>query len=482
MTQNLSSQALSHSALPRIAWIAPLNYRGAYRSAAYSQAVLPEISKHYQVECFVDDLDLEDGNSFDYPRYHYHRLFERSKHAAFDACVFQIENSLRSQFVRLCAHLYPGICIMHDTFLNRLYYGLYEFTTAPTELNNLIRAEFGDDAPAIGDYHVRGWPYEIFDRNYACGQADIKKFSHALVFRREHCQQLSRMNPELSVQLSDLPVVDTLLSSESKSTSAAKSKWRIVFAGEYRLIDRFDSFFKAYNALRKSGIDCEVIWLHSDQSNLKFIEQSCQESLVDTDIKHLFVSQRRDLTDVFQIEHCIYVSMRTMPQAAWPLGLAEAIASQSHVVGTSTQLANQPTSDTMLSFPAGIGDELWLEKIVSSLIVDDTRVLDSFRSEKKTGVCSGTQAAKLLIELIEDNKDVFAEQLAQRLKRVRDAGVSQFDTVSPLTVPDSGLTTTTSTTPATNAFVEQLQHDYLDSMSGSFVGSLVEHGLEKNRF
>lgn len=446
---------------PKIAWISPLAPQGALSCAEFSLATLPTLAEQFDIECFVDDLDLEHA-SIDLPCFHYHRLFERSRAQNFTAYIFQLENSLRCQFVRLCAQVYPGITYLHDTAFNQLYYGLYQFTTAPTELNSLVQKEFGKQAPCIGDFHVRRWSYEVFNRQYACGSTDLLKLSHVAVFRRDHLKQLQAYNSSLSAKLSHYPLQTiSNIDRETKRRSNSNTTARIVFTGENYLADRCHSFLAACSALKAKRNEIEFYWCHRSEKKHTAAREYCSRFEQTNNAKNIDVQHRvvtnAELRELLLSKNSIFVSLRTDQRAAWPIGVTQALETQTAIVACSTQFADINSSRQILLLPEGAGDELWLEKTLDALIDSQSYIKENTKRitedlAQQLLVASTKEVAEEITSNIKELSPKLNKECAEANKRIENR-INELlarpakDSIEPV-----------------GTFVEELFEQYINSM------------------
>ncbi len=188
----------------RIAWISPISNRSTTASAYFSRNLLPTLASELAFEVFVDDSGLKGaghspvssfsqlrgGDSETIPIHHYHRLELIHGKQPFDFFVYHFEDSAECAYVQKIAQLHPGICFFHDLRLNRLYQSRILHTTAAKDFNDLMDEHFGAESVRLGEYHMRGWSVDVFDRMYPLGQSDIEQSPIAVTVNQEFCKEL----------------------------------------------------------------------------------------------------------------------------------------------------------------------------------------------------------------------------------------------------------------------------------------------------
>lgn len=362
---------MTYSDKPRIAWVSPVADSAELRSAAFTQTLLPELTSRFEIECFVDDPDIATAKSLDVKCFHYHRLHERTQLKAFDAYVFQLENHLRAQFVRLCAKRYPGIVYLHDLSFNRLYYGLFRYTTAPTELNNLAIDEFGPDAPKIGDYHVRKWSYEIFDRQYPCGFADIREFAYPVVLQPAHQRIIDSIRQNEVSSSSACAQFPVRVSHSSSNQPKSMRGIRLLYTGTWYLSDRIWSFLSICAMLASDARQIEVEWLVANQlqrdAAMRRIDEFAKVH-TDSDFSALQVLVASNEEIAKRIDSLtVLLNLRSDPRSAWPRGVVEALQNKATLLSTEAQWSQPGGAKHVHVFPEGVGDDLFVYKLLCHL-------------------------------------------------------------------------------------------------------------------
>ncbi|MCC6953012.1 MAG: glycosyltransferase [Deltaproteobacteria bacterium] len=198
----------------RIAWYSPLFFRGWCRSALFTEECL-RAARDWDVELFVDDADwTEVLKTFSHPDpmsgvswgrfriFHHLNAFERDSANPFDLFVYQIENSVRTTFVRHVFPIFPGVTIFHDLSLSKL----------PTEVRYRELSEepeeVADDERSLRllDFRRRGWGSKLFDEETPdvfrlAGETTVcaAKNVHALNDLRSQC-------PDAALELIHTPI------------------------------------------------------------------------------------------------------------------------------------------------------------------------------------------------------------------------------------------------------------------------------------
>lgn len=191
--------------MKRIAWFSPIALDRPLSSAVYTRLLLPELSSAFEIEVFTDDPDLDffdsqpesspAGGQLFFPAeriFHHHRFGERDNFARFDLCVYQIEDCSRNSFCYRHQRLAPGLALRHDLNLNRMFLDAYRHSTGGTDIDNEIAELFGPTAPKLGQFAVRGWPIELFDRMLQRGISGPAKFAASIINDSRLASQLRR--------------------------------------------------------------------------------------------------------------------------------------------------------------------------------------------------------------------------------------------------------------------------------------------------
>lgn len=154
----------------RLAWFSPL--ADALRSALVSRTLLPILARSYDIELFCDEADLSSAGDEPFSNHevrHYLRAQLRHREAPFDQFVYIVEDDARSAFVERHLRLVPGAALFLDLNLQDLVLSRYRHSTGGTDVNKEFRSAHGLGTPPLGDYLVRSWPIEIFERFYPLG-------------------------------------------------------------------------------------------------------------------------------------------------------------------------------------------------------------------------------------------------------------------------------------------------------------------------
>lgn len=381
----------------RIAWVSPIARDRLLRSAGLSHALLNVLPESYDVEVFADDHDLAvlEGESKDqvgdsglgFPLYHYHRIHERNAWKGFDCFVYQLEDHEACSFVARSASIRPGICYFHDLNLNRLYQSYFRHSSAETDLNDLMDENFGPDSARLGNYHVRHWSIEAFDRVYACGEKEIRAAALAVLMNdaaRNHIQ-VKEFAPSCCLSRYPVDVIEEGKVAEEnmkqrRRLGISSNDLVVGFSGSYVLADRMQATLEAFLELQKvlSARPIEqagrlrLLWIAGDEDECKRAAQ----------VMHRVKEQGGELGDVVHIVQAhsgedylgllcvpnVFAAVRFDALRALPRGLIESLARGVPAVVAKHGPSAELPSGVVIRIPVGSGERqalaLSLEEIL----------------------------------------------------------------------------------------------------------------------
>ncbi len=171
----------------RIAWFSSILTSALLRSSEFSRTVLKYVPKDWDVEVFVDDVDLEELKEkrlYDFKVFHYLRAYLRDKENPFDVFIYQLEDNELCSFCLQSLRVYGGISYMHDISFNRIEMGYYKEDTTGDRLNEKMEELYGKNSVKLGDVLTKGWPIEAYDRIYPSGREDWSNNTAIILFER----------------------------------------------------------------------------------------------------------------------------------------------------------------------------------------------------------------------------------------------------------------------------------------------------------
>ncbi len=437
--------------MKRVAWVSPLSPSPALKTAHFSAQLLPLLSREWEIEVFVDDHDtsfepshLLRGDALgerettsatplndEFLVFHFHRIHERNNVKPFDLFIHQIEDHKRCNFVRLSAAVWPGICYIHDLNLNDLYYGLYEHTTAPTEINNLTTAQFGEQAPALGDYHIRGWSTEIFDKQYVLGRRDFQKAAVLSVFSHHDGRALTAQCQHENLFVSPVPVVGELRDCTSRvllrdSLGVSSSDVLVGFCGERYLADRVMPTLQAFSSLRarmKRGRVAVLLWIVWDDVARSEAETALRQFPALADAVRIVVVKDNDTFSRLLGSCTVLSALRFDAARAVPRAVFTAMAEGVPVLVADHAASAELPRDTVLHVPLGEGEELFLTKTLME-VVENSELAQHLATRGRTFVserCNRSSTAAALRDAVAKYSSTIEQCMAASAAAVAEA-------------------------------------------------------------
>ncbi|MCB0324056.1 MAG: hypothetical protein KDD69_10800 [Bdellovibrionales bacterium] len=272
----------------RIAWFSTINGPHLSAAAAYTRLLLPCLAE-FEIEIFTGESDFSDslplGSGQSGARvFHSHRAAQRHREHPFQYFVYNLEDRASSRPVQLAAEVVPGVAIFHDVRLNQLYRGRFSHSTAAKDIDEMQIALFGEQAARLGEYHVRGWSIESFDRVYHCGKPEAEAAGAVLTFSNAGVRRLRSLGIRAEVLLG-LPPVAMVPSTEvlrQREQTRAMLQYRseqvvIGFCGSEILVDRIPQALEAFAAVLSDGApQIRLLWLVGSRLERERAQQALQ--------------------------------------------------------------------------------------------------------------------------------------------------------------------------------------------------------------
>lgn len=472
--------------MKRIAWFSKISRAHTLKSSLFSANVLPMFEAKFDIEIFVDDEDcklLEERHKeflfCNCKVFHFHRLFERQSEHPFDMFIYHIEDHSSSFFVSKLCSLIPGIMVLHDINLSRLYFSLFSHCTASKDIDELIQSEFGEGIK-LGDFYIRKWSIEIFDRLFPLGRKDIQNAGILVLTDPDLNKELLRMNTAYVNTAQTLPPIEEVSESEvserrisfRSSLGFSEKDFVILLIGDYFYSDNVSSVISTFEKLywdaksyssKERSISFRLVWLVSDPRLLerysKFISERFEgSSIVKEAIKVISPTEdsvlKNALNSVIDIASASDVlislrndTLRSMPNEFW-IAYATGVPC---ICASCFRLSKLPNSGAMFVDPfsqeqiseavKSLHEDLELRKRIAacarefvrnelnssavamdieSIIVDNLDKLQSLTLERSDKY---QRKAKDLIRSLSCQLD---SELFQNWKEILDNGVREF--------------------------------------------------------
>ncbi len=185
-----------------IAWFSPFGEN--LKSTLLTKEVVPElVSRGDRVIVYVGDqdwLEIIGGSTQAEPGIlklgelevrHFLRAFQDDRQKKFDFAISNIEDDQRAAFCQISSNRWPGLTLFYDANLNRLEHDKVSHATTGVALDEQLKEKFGEDALKLGDFSIRGWSLEIFDRYLPNGKEEFLNANRALALFENVWQQIS---------------------------------------------------------------------------------------------------------------------------------------------------------------------------------------------------------------------------------------------------------------------------------------------------
>lgn len=114
---------------PRLAYVSPLPPEQT-GIADYSAELLPELSRHYEIDVITDQAEISDAWIHANCRVHDVAWFQRNAHR-FDRVLYQFGNSEFHSHMFELSEKFPGVVVLHDFFLSGVIAHLHHFGSKP---------------------------------------------------------------------------------------------------------------------------------------------------------------------------------------------------------------------------------------------------------------------------------------------------------------------------------------------------------------
>ena len=238
---------------PRLAWFSPLPFSEEWAgdSAWFSEQILPLLRDRFDIELFHNSFDIWR----EYPTYHYLTAADRQRAQPYDAFVYQVEDSRRTDFARMHLGLIPGVVLFHSYLLS---------SDGPEPMLN---SPWRDVVRHYQDGQV-GWPDRMKtqpkDSKLALresGLALVSIFSSERdigEYRRLHQEQLL---PERTEGAWYLPVPVPAFS-RSLDDAVSGQKKKVLFCGPARIESRVHKLLEALSPVQEA---LELCWLVAEE-------------------------------------------------------------------------------------------------------------------------------------------------------------------------------------------------------------------------
>lgn len=430
---------MSDQSLPiRVAWFSTLATESGSLGALYTQAIAPLLAKQYSIEVFTSTSDWRriartclrptyEGLAV----YHYLSFILRDREQPFDYLIYQVEDDPTADFVTTMLPLYPGIAICHDGTLSRIYNARQAHATTGEILNDMLRREYGDHAPLLGDFRKRAWPTSIFDRRYPLGRNDLRAAALVLAMNEALQRSLSALSP--SCYRTTFPIeVTKQISPERRKTLRREldlTEGDVVFGfvGERDPDDRVMTTLRAVRLVREElernadeqTSQFKVLWIVSEPSKVAWAE-SCVRTVFGADEPGLnsfrvtSPSPQCNLGELVSLVDVLgafrFDPLRGTRAAFWFAG-AEAIPVMALKL---EQYADFPEPSLVL-IPPGRGEGDIIARNLYTLVTDLRlrRSIGSALANFLTLTASPLAVAEDLIQIMKTNRGALADLLQQ---------------------------------------------------------------------
>jgi hypothetical protein len=274
----------------RIAWFSPFYSTAMSKSAMFSKVILQLAPSDWEVELFVDDsqyaliqslsslvsLSIRENVTY----FHFHQFNARMNQAGFDAIIYNFEDSSDCSYIERAASLWPGVGIFHDLNLNRLLLSRYSHSTAGSDVNEFLIDNFGEDAPKLGDWKIRNWSTQVFDKLYPLGVKSVRQFSLVLTPNENLTKIVKHRFPQIDVRTLHSPnIVKKVSTAEKKAAiscldfvqiSSNQHGPIVCYSGKPNLIDRARTNLAAIRRL----IDTTKLTEQSDEFHFLWLVEN----------------------------------------------------------------------------------------------------------------------------------------------------------------------------------------------------------------
>ena len=389
--------------MPRIAWFSPVAKNQPLKSVVYTREILETAPESWEIELFVDDEDfrelqedlgeiqLEDAQPEELTLlgrrvFHYLRADERAKAEAFDLFVYQLEDSPRCRFVQNFIPVWPGVTILHDLNLRQLELSKLTHGTTEVQLNEHMEEVFGTGAARVGDYQVRGWSIEAFDRLYPEGEESVRNSGLVVVGALAIKSRLEKLFPHMPIVNLPFPIetqspgsVRQVRHRFRRTLSIPQNEIVIGFTGERPLINRTYAVLEAFSALYQGYIQRPVVstagvrllWIVSDsraeEEALDLITRHVADEAVANSITVAQASGIDTLVSLLSTVD-IYCGVYFDENRGLPLSLLMALARGIPSVVSDIGASRELPTGAVLKCPVGKGEAQMLKLALEELM------------------------------------------------------------------------------------------------------------------
>ncbi len=195
----MPSVAPQIESLRKVAWFAP--FAPGLRSARLSEALVTALEESPAAPAVVRYCDeRREGCA------HYFRAFLEERKGALDFGVHVVENREECSFAEQSLRISPGVGIYLDTNLTNVTLRRFRQSTGAADINTLYESEFGERSLPLGDYHVRSWPTEIFERFLPLGRSLLEASALAFFTGCALERTAKKLSPGLRTAILPLPL------------------------------------------------------------------------------------------------------------------------------------------------------------------------------------------------------------------------------------------------------------------------------------
>jgi len=373
----------------KLAWISPLTRTHHLRSAAFSRMILPLVCDEAEVEVFVDDAEWallcreQHPATARFPVFHFLRLAQRHRTKHFDCFVYQLEDTPACAFVERAMKLFPGLCCFHDLNLNRLYYSKFAHSTAATDINELMDAEFGPGSVRLGDYHVRGWSTAAFDAIYPCGRRELQEAGAVAVFNHSARRRVQEDVPHVPVCLCRTPV-QSIARSESERLrrefrdalgSAANEKLIGFYASDELSGDAAGLLEEFARLYQEHHQQLRLVWGVPSFAQASFAEKVRDkllgaDSLVSSAISVAVLDCSSKFNSYFASLD-LFVELRCDALRGIPQGVLAAMACAIPALVPDAGPCADIPEPCVLHFPAGLAQQITLKRLLREVLQNE---------------------------------------------------------------------------------------------------------------
>jgi len=212
-----------------------------------------------------------------------------------DSEIVLLEDHASADLLLRLLRLLRSPAILFDLNYTRATFGHYRHSTGGTDLNAEMIRQFGTDAIPLGEYHVRKWPVEIFERFYPLGMENIEFAPVRMVFHEAHRKILERLSPEgLTFKLplpfsvvSEQTVADERRAMRSMLEISGDSV-AVAYSGDASALENTAQILECVNAAGMSaGRKVVFVWMAGDDESARRARALSAEKLAGTSFRIL---------------------------------------------------------------------------------------------------------------------------------------------------------------------------------------------------